>query len=247
MFEIQVEDARTWKNCVDAIVNLIEEGTLDVNSDGISLRAMDPSQIAMVSFGIPKAAFLSYKVDSSNKVGINFDNLSKILSRTRGKEKLTMSSEENKLLLEFVSQDKTKRHFKLPLLDLPAGHQKEPKIEYDAVIKINGGQFKEVLRDVALISSHLVLEATDKGFNVTAHGDSADMRTESEKASVLDLSVKSAARATFPLQYLDDITKACADNQPMAIHMKSNAPIKITYPVGDASLVYYLAPRIDVE
>lgn len=247
MFEIQVEDARTWKNCVDAIVNLIEEGTLDINTDGISLRAMDPSQIAMVSFSIPKAAFLAYKVDSSSKIGINFDNLSKILSRTRGKEKLTMSVEENKLLLGFISQDKTKRDFKIPLLDLPAGHQKEPKIDYDAVVKMNGGQFKEVLRDVALISSHLILEATDKGFNVVAHGDSADMHSESEKASVLDLSVKTAARATFPLQYLDDITKACSDTQPMTIHMKSNAPIKVAYPVGEASLVYYLAPRIDVE
>ncbi|MFH1470714.1 MAG: DNA polymerase sliding clamp, partial [Candidatus Micrarchaeota archaeon] len=48
MFEIQIDDARVWKNCIDAIVNLIEEGTLEIDTDGIRLRAMDPSQIAMV-------------------------------------------------------------------------------------------------------------------------------------------------------------------------------------------------------
>jgi proliferating cell nuclear antigen len=245
MFEIQVEDARFWKGCVDAIVNLIEEGAFEVNQNGIYLKAMDPSQIAMVNFAIPKSAFASYKVDSAIRIGLNFGDLDKILARTRGKERLTMGMEENRLTLEFKEQ--SKRSFKVPLVEVTTTVQKEPKIDYDAVIKINGGQFKEILRDAALLSSHIVLEANDKGFFVEVHGDSGDLKVESEKTNeaTLDMNLKKQARATFPLQFLDDIVKACPDNGIVTLNLKTNAPIKVEYPIGDAYLIYYLAPRIE--
>ena len=55
------------------------------------------------------------------------------------------------------------------------------------------------------------------------------------------------AKATFPLQYLDDIVKACPDPSVLSIYLKSNAPVKIEYEVGSSKLLYYLAPRIDSD
>jgi len=245
MFEIEVEDASFWKDCVEAIVNLIDEGVLEIKPEGISLKAMDPSQIAMVSFSVPSKSFVTFKAEASEKVGLNFDNLAKILARTRGKERLRMAREENRLDLEFTGT--SKRSFKIPLLDLSAGPQKEPKIDYDAVVKINGSQFKEMLRDASLISSHLALEATETGFFVEARGDAADMKVESDKAAkmISEMTVKKPARATFPLQFLDDIAKACPSDAQITLHLKTNAPIKVEYQIGDASLIYYLAPRIE--
>ncbi|MEM2137991.1 MAG: hypothetical protein QW568_02795, partial [Candidatus Anstonellaceae archaeon] len=60
MFKFSVDDAKRYKNATDAIVNLIDEGILEVGKDGLFLRAMDPSQIAMVSFTMPKTAFSSF-------------------------------------------------------------------------------------------------------------------------------------------------------------------------------------------
>jgi len=245
MLEIEVEDARAWKNCIDSIVNLIDEGSFEVTSNGISLKAMDPSQIAMVSFSVPKSAFSSYKIDETTKLGINFDSMSKILSRSRGKDKLRMMLDENKLLLEFLGEDK--RSFKLPLIDVQEGAQKEPRIEFDAVVKIKAGQFKEILGDAALLSSHVVLDANNKGFFVEVHGDSGDLRVEKDKTgeATLNIEVKKDSRATFPLQFLEDIVKACPDDQSLSLHLKTNSPIKVEYLIGEAKLVYYLAPRIE--
>lgn len=245
MLEIVVEDAKFWRSCIEAIVNLIDEGVLEAKADGISLKAMDPSQIAMVSFSIPKGSFSSYRVDEATKLGLNFEDLAKILSRTREKERLRMTLEENKLDLEFSGD--TRRKFKVPLLDISAGPQKEPKIDYDAIVRVNGGQFKEILRDVSLVSSHIVLEATEKGFYVNAKGDSMDLRVESEKATpmIAELNVRKPARATFPLEFLDNIAKACPSEAQLTLHLKTNAPVKVEYAIGDASLTYYLAPRIE--
>ncbi len=247
-FKFAVEDAKSWKSSIDAVVNLIDEGNLEVSKDGLTLRAMDPSQIAMISFTMPKGAFVEYSVSASARLGLNFDSLSKILGRTRGSEKLEITGEENKLVLKFAS-GKRKRSFKVPLLDLPAGAQKEPAIQHDAAVKMNAGQFKETLRDAALVSSHVSLEAGPEGFNVEVHGDSGDLRVENEKESeeIIEIKASGNSKATFPLQYLEDIVKACPDSSALTIHLKSNAPVKIEYEVGSSKLVYYLAPRIDSD
>jgi proliferating cell nuclear antigen len=249
MFKFTVDDAKRYKNATDAIVNLIDEGQLEVGKDGLFLRAMDPSQIAMVAFAMPSSAFTSYEAPApSSKVGLNFDNIAKILSRSRGGEKLEISQAENKLQLKFFGE-KRKRSFKVPVLDMPAGATKEPALQHDVSVKVSSTHFKESLRDAALVSSHITLAADENGFSIEVHGDSSDLTEENEKQSeeIIEMKVGKPARATFPLQYLDDIVKACPENAPLMIHLKSNAPLKIEYEVESAKVVYYLAPRIDSD
>jgi len=249
MFKFTVEDAKRYKCATDSIVNLIDEGLLEVGKEGLFLRAMDPSQIALVSFSMPASAFSQFEAPvPSAKVGLNFDAISKILSRTRGAEKLEISKEENKFQLKFIGT-KRKRSFKVPILDLPLGASKEPAIAHDAVVKIGSAQFKESLRDASLVSSHITLQASPAGFGIEVHGDSSDLTEENEAQSegVIELKADKPARATFPLQYLEDIVKACPESSAITLHLKTNAPLKVEYEVESAKVTYYLAPRIDSD
>jgi proliferating cell nuclear antigen len=222
---------------------------LEVGKEGLFLRAMDPSQIAMVSFSMPKSAFAEYDAPApSAKIGLDFDNLSKILGRTRGNEKLEISQVENKVQLRFVGA-KRKRSFKVPVLDLPAGANKEPTVQHDAIVKVSSTHFRETLRDAALVGSHITLEANPEGFSIEVHGDSSDLTEESEKSSeeIIEMKVDKPAKATFPLQYLDDIVKAAPENAAITIHLKTNAPLKVEYELESAKVAYFLAPRIDSD
>lgn len=247
MFEITLEDARLFKNSIDAIGGIIEEGIFEISEKGIHLRAMDPSQIAMVDFTMPQAAFSGYKVESPASVGLKLSDLSKVLARTRGAEKLRMALEENRLVLEFKGE--SRRTFKLPLIDAGAPPAREPKVEFDATVKLGGSYLKDALHDAALISSHAVLEASDKKFAIEAHGDAGDLQAESEKgaAQLQDIELKAPARAMFPLQYLEDMAKGAASDAQITLGLKTNAPVRMMYKIGDAALVYYLAPRIESE
>jgi proliferating cell nuclear antigen len=248
MFRFVVEDARRFKSAIDSIVNLIDEGALDVTPSGLVLKAMDPSQIAMVCFSMPKSAFVEYDVADTVRVGINFDNLSKILARAQGGEKLELMQEENKTVIRFY-EGKSKRSFKIPILDMPLGIGREPVVQSDCTIKMLGGALKGNLRDAALVSTHVSLQVQESGFKIEGHGDSSDFVVEQEKDSqnLIDLKLTQPAKATFPLQYLEDITKACPDMAPITLHLKTNSPLKMEYEVEGANLVYYLAPRIDSD
>lgn len=245
--ELVISDASFFKKCIDAIVNLVDEGTFLVSADGLHLRTMDPSQIAMIDFVLPKSAFSKIDVEEKSSVGVNLADLSKILARTRSDEKLSVSVDEkdSKLLLEFSGT--SRRHFKLPLLESTSALPKEPKVEFDANIKIKGRAFKDVLHDAGLFSSHVILQADESEFVVEAHGDSGDLHVQTKKDSsnLGGLVVKAKSRSMFPFQYLDDITRACPDDNNVTVELKSDAPVKISYEISDAKLSYFLAPRVE--
>ena len=86
--ELLIEDAKFFKQCIDAVVNLVDEGTFEVSATGLRLRTMDPSQIAMIDFFLPKEAFKKFDFEGTALLGINLADLSKVLGRARPKESL---------------------------------------------------------------------------------------------------------------------------------------------------------------
>ena len=61
----------------------------------------------------------------------------------------------------------------------------------------------------------------------------------------MEHAVKADARAMYPLEYLNDILKSAPPESIVTLEMKSDAPIRVEYGIGDATVKYYLAPRIE--
>ena len=93
MFQATIVNTKSWKNSIEAIVALIDEGTLQLDESGMKLRAMDPSQIALVDFFLPAESFEKYKVDKPVNIGINFLELSKITKRLKSDDTIELSLE----------------------------------------------------------------------------------------------------------------------------------------------------------
>lgn len=246
--KIVVNEAPAFKSAIDSIASLVEEGIFEVKADGIHLKAMDPSQISMVAFLMPKIAFLEYHVDEETKLGLDIGQLSNVLARGKRGEKVELSVGDGRLVIKFVA-DKKKRTFKIPILDIGESIQREPKIEYGNFVKVSGDAFKEVLKDAKLVSSHVKLMLNTDSFIVEVKGDSGDVKAEFERGTpeLLELKTTQATKATFPLQYLEDIVKATTAASAITIHLETDRPLKLDYEIEGAKVVYYLAPRIESE
>ncbi len=261
--ELTFKDAKFFKQCVDAVVNLVDEGSFEVSSEGLHLRSLDASQIALVDFKLPKtAAFSSFEVEGLRTVSLNLVDLSKILARSRPGEKLAMrleDEERNKLHLEFVSE--SKRSFKLPLLDLrSAAMPREPKVQFGASVKMKAGVFQDMLKDAFLVSSHVQLQAKEDGFVLEAHGDAGDLKIESSPKHSKDLDIALKAiqdpktgkelpagpqQAMYPSEYLDKMCRAAPSTEPLSLEFTSSNPVRLSYKIGDAHFTYFLAPRVE--
>lgn len=72
MFEARMSDASVMKRLMDAITTLIEDGSFDVSSKGLSLQAMDSSHVALVSMCLRNEAFDPFRCDRNLSLGVQF-------------------------------------------------------------------------------------------------------------------------------------------------------------------------------
>ena len=65
---------------------------------------MDTAQIAMVDFALPKENFKEVDIKSNQKIGLNLENLSRIMSRTRQGEDLLLALDESGNRLGMIAE-----------------------------------------------------------------------------------------------------------------------------------------------
>lgn len=243
-----IQEAPALKAAIDSIVCLVEEGQFEVKADGLHLKAMDPSQISMVSFTMPKEAFVEYNVPEEMKIGTDIGQLSNVLARGKKGEKAELSIEEGRLVVRFFGE-KHKRTFKVPLIETGDRVQREPKIEFKNTARIKADAFKETLKDAKLVSSHVRLALSEAQLVVDVRGENGDVKAEFDKGSaeLPELTAEGGARATFPLQYLEDMVKATSASSIITINLETDRPLRLGYDIEGAKVVYFLAPRIETD
>lgn len=244
--KITMEEAPALKDAIEAIVNLVEEGVFEIGENGISLKAMDPSQISMIAFNMPKTMFSEFDAGEQKRLGIDISKLSKVLARGTSGESVDLGTEEGRLIITFRGK-KRKRVFKLPLLDLGEGLEREPKIEYKNKVVLRADALREIMKDAKLVSSHISFVLENGKLRVEIKGDDGEIKEEFEKDGdeIKSLEVAADAKATYPLSYLEDIVKGSKADTDIALFVETDRPLKVEYNVVGADAKYYLAPRIE--
>lgn len=241
MFNAEISDTKSWKNSIEAISALIDEGTLQIDEKGMKLRAMDPSQIALVDFELPASAFEKYIVDKPVNIGIDFSELSKITKRSRVDDKIELSLDTR---FRMVFNGETTRRFDLSIIESTSTPPKEPKIDFTAEIKIGANIFKEALKDAELVSNHVAIKADD-GFSIKADGDTGSVDINFPAECILSKDVKKESKAVFALDQLNNLLKAADSTSILVLKLRSDSPLKVEYAIGNGRVIYYLAPRIE--
>ncbi len=244
--ELVLTDATIFKKSIEAISILIDEAELIVKEDGLELKATDPSQISMVDFSMPKKAFEKFSCEET-RLGLDLDYLNQVLSRSQSSDKLVLTLDEKKAFLNVKFIGRAERSFQVPLIDISSSEVPTPKIEFDSELIINAGFLQSAFKDAALISSHITLGCSDELFYIKANSSKGNLVEEvkKDKENLSELKVKTECKSMFPLDYLQDMVKAASASENLTLFIKTNAPVKISYLVGEASITYFLAPRIE--
>jgi proliferating cell nuclear antigen len=251
VFKASVSDAKLWKNLLGAISTLIEEADFNATSDGIKLRSMDPSHVAMVDFEWQKTAFEEYTCQEPTKIRVNIASMLKLLKRVGSDEILEMLYDEKTRKLNLTLKGKMMRKFTIPTLDPAQEEVPTPKITFNSKVKLTTSTFRDIIDDVQAVSDNVRLETTPEKLTAAATTELSSAVIELEKASemLIELDVKEPSKATFNLNYLSEITKAGASAaEIVTVEFSSNMPIRLEFDIPQQGrLSYYLAPRIEAE
>ena len=251
MFKASVSDAKLWKNLLAAISTLIEEADFNATPDGIKLRSMDPSHVAMVDFEWQKTAFEEYTCQEATKIRVNIASMLKLLKRVGSDEILEMLYDEKTRKLNLTLKGKMMRKFTMPTLDPAQEEVPTPKITFSSKVKLTTSTLRDIIDDVQAVSDNVKLETTPEKLIAAATTELSSAVIELEKASemLIELDVKEPSKATFNLNYLSEITKAGAStSEIVTVEFSTNMPIRLEFDIPQQGrLSYYLAPRIEAE
>ena len=247
MVNLVLEKALDFRRSIDAIAVLIDEAEFCISEKGLELKATDPSQISMVDFSLEKKFFKKYDVSSSVKIGIDLVQLKDIMARATAKDSLELSLEDEGTRLSATFIGGSKRSFSIPLIDISTSELPQPKIEFDAEVKMKASVIQEGLKDASLISNHVILGVTASSFTISAKSSKGNLHNETDKKDkdMVELKAKSECAAMYPLDYLQDMLKAADSKTDVRLSLKGDAPVEISYAIGPANVTYFLAPRIE--
>jgi proliferating cell nuclear antigen len=251
MFKLKVADAKLLRDMITSISILVDEATFKIDPDGLKLRAMDPSRVAMIDFEWPKTIFEEYVCTESTKMCINITELLKLLKRAGKGETLELSLDEKTGKLQVTISGKYNRNFTMPTLEASEEEVPTPKITFNAKIKATTEGLSQAIEDAQLVSDHVKIEADPEKVVFNAAGDLMGATITLQKGSdtLLELDAKEPQKATFSLSYLTEIIKAASATSDIAtLEFSSDMPIKLDFQqIKEGKLTFYLAPRIETE
>ena len=242
--KLVLSDTKLFKQSIDAMVDLIKDAEFVITEYGVSLKAIDAGQIAMVIYNLPRDAFEKFEIDGSHKIGVNLPSLSSIMKRAKPGDKLLLELSDNKRL-KIVFEGENVRSFSINLLDISSSELPNPDIKYDAILRMNAGALGDGVKDANLFATYLTFRATDKYLEVIAKGPQGEINNKTEYSSPLikEHDIKGEALAMYSIEYLQHLLKGASLDTEVEINLKTNSPLKIRYAIGDAIIQFFLAPR----
>jgi proliferating cell nuclear antigen len=251
MFKLKVSDAKLLRDMANAISILVDEATFKIEPDGLKLRAMDPSRVAMIDFEWPKTIFEEYDAQEPSKICINISELLKLLKRAGKDESVELLFDNKTGRLQVKIAGKYSRKFTMPTLEASEEEVPTPKIAFNVKAKTTTQGLSQAIEDAQLVSDHVRIEAEPEKLTLSASGDLMGATITIPKGSdtLLDLEAKETSKATFSLSYLSEIIKAASATSEIAtLEFSTDMPIRIDFQqLKEGKLTFFLAPRIETE
>jgi len=258
-FHLKAKSIETLKQLVAAVNVLADEAPLELNENGIHVRVMDPSRVAMIDAAWPKTIFEEYNCPEPIRVSVNLAEMMKLLKRGSKNDpvELDWSSETCRFLLSIKNPSVTNvssRDFTLPSIVPGEDQPPEPKLTFDTKIKMETNMFQQAMDDADIVSDHVRFEVKDGKMQMIGQGDLMTATiTLSKEQGLLELESTDEVRVVTSNAFLTSIAKAVSQQSLVTLELKTDMPIKLSFmgfldgQEAETRLVFFMAPRIETE
>jgi len=238
---LRLDNPLLLSRAIELISELVTEVRLKVNDFGMSITAIDPANVAMVGFKLPRSAFTEFQTDSE-VLGINLDNLKGILKRAGSGSSLILEKKEN--LLDIIIQDRIKRNFSLALIEVEGEDKELPNLEFSSRVELSSIDFISSIEDCAVVADACSFIIEGEKFVVEAKSlNSARSEFTSDEAKIDAENCK----ARYSLEYLTKFIKASKLSEKTVLNFAEDHPLRMDIKTEHMELNFILAPRVETE
>lgn len=238
---VKLENPLLLSKIVDVISELVAEVRIKINETGLSIDAMDPANVSMVHFILPKSSFSKFEA-GTEVLGINLENLKRILKRSGPGSSLILEKQDN--YLNILIQDKIKRTFNLSLIEVESEEKEMPSLEFSSVVELNSSDLIDSIEDCAVVADACSFVVKDGKFIIEARGlNSAMSEFSGDEAKISAENCKSR----YSLEYLQKFVKASKLSDKTILRFADDHPLRMDVKNDFLELSFLLAPRVETE
>lgn len=241
-------DADRLDDSLAVVGSLVDECRLELATDGLHVRAVDPASVAAVSLDLPAAAFAEYDA-SGETVGVDVERFAEVVSLADAGDEVRLALDAEQRRLHVLVGELA---YTLGLIDPEA--IREPldpaEMNYDcpAELTLSGRDVSRAVDAADMVSTHLTfgVDPEREAFYAEASGDTDDVALSFPREELSALS-PADAESLFSLDYLRELARPIPADAAVEVDLGVEQPVTLAFDVGNGgAATFLLSPRRSV-
>ncbi len=240
-------EAKVFKEMVDGVARILDEGVIVVSREGLRLRGMDPARVAYIEIDIPSSSFLEFDVVEdveSVDLGVSMETLVNVVKKSKKGDQLEVRIRDDKAL--FIVEGVVVKRYMLPNLEVAAELPGEVKLEHGVEASVIVDVVKKALKDAELVGNIVEFEGSQDYLAIRGLGEARsrmEARLTPETPALLSLEVREPATSRYDIDYIKKVLNLTKIAESVYIGFSSDSPLEMVFNSPDGSRVrYVLAP-----
>ena len=232
------------KTIVETINVVVEEARLDFKENGLEIRVVDPSHVAMIQMEVDSAAFDTWNVDEV-ELGLEMKKLREMVSLAGAGDlvQFNYSEDTGNVTMNIGRIDRNIR----PLDNSTLNPPNLPTLNLPCEVKISGSDLAQSFRAAMQVGDLVNLSADPDKFIVSVSGTTDSVIVGYDKEDLTSITCDGSTRSQYSLTYLVPLAKVFAPLGDVTLQFGENLPLRLTFEIdnGAGSVEYFLAPRVE--
>jgi len=226
-----------------SLATLVEDIIIHMDINGISIRTMDPSHVALIDISIDEKSFIDFDTkDQEIDFYLNVNESLKIIkSLDKGKIKCIIKRDHIELIQNgFITQLKN-----LNIDD--STNCPLPKIHYNSKFVFSKNtEIKQILKKFESNTDYITFEVIDQNLEFSGSSDQGICKMNFTNDDNVQIESTNDSRTKYSLEYINPFLKSINKDNKLIFEYSQNKPLRISQKIGLYGVIhYYLAPKVE--
>lgn len=258
IFCAQTVQGTAIRNLFELMKDVLVESNIIATPEGLRILAIDSSQCVVTSMQLQAASFEFFECKQSRVVlGVNLSSMYKLVKSASNNDVITFSKNalDDVLHIRLENVDRgSKTEYKLKLLDINETPIDPPSCDFEYIISMQSSEFQRMIRDMAMLSSTVLIKNDDCTLTMECKGEYADQETVLAVNQNLVITRVNSDRSSispcneYSLRYLIMFARGSSLSANVQLYVQHGMPLILCFNAATLGKVLFcLGPLAPVE
>ncbi len=239
---------KNLKEIADLLNTVVTEAKFKIDNNGISVIAVDPAHVAMISISVPKEVFTEFQVENEEEIALDVERLKSVIRLANSNDQVSLAKEKEKLKFEINNIVKS-----ISLLDnSTVTTPRIPQINSEFFVVLGKTELERGLKAAEDVSDSIRFSLSSEDFRARSMSDSEESEMVLTKDMIKELQCQTPIKSSYPLEYLLKLVKSLTSSDELKLSFKDDYPLTIEFNFGQSKTSpnaikgsFLLAPRME--